>query len=1119
MINTLIKKVRKRDGEIVPFEKDRITKAVNSAVAAVEGKENWKLASKIADMVLEEMEIKFGRKIVPGVEDIQDIVEEALIKKGLTKVAKAYILYRSKRAQVREASKTIPEKVRELADASKKYFRNDLAEFIYYRTYSRWVDEESRRETWIETVSRYMNFMRENLGDQLDLKEYEEIQNAILNQEVVPSMRLMWGAGKAVKKTNVCAYNCSYIAPSKLGDFAEIMYLSMCGTGVGFSVESQTVQKLPIIKHQTGKAAKIYVIEDSKEGWGDALTLGLKAWYGGGDVKFDYSKIRPAGARLHTMGGQSSGPDPLRALLDFARAKIFSRQGKRLTNIDVHDIICKIGEVVVMGGVRRSALISLSDLDDKEMRHAKEGQFYLFEPQRQMANNSAAYNRKPTTAEFMEEWLALAKSGTGERGIFNRAGLKHQLPERRWKVFKKYFQTSGTNPCIPSDTWVMTSKGAKRVRDLIDKPFLAVVNGNAYQALGFFKTGRKQVFKIKTARGFTFKATQNHRVLVVDYRSRKIQRNVWKEVKDLTTGDEIVLHNHKDASWEGRGTKSEGWLIGSLLGDGNIEKGGKANLDYWGKFQNIMMTQAVDFVHETVGGRRDLAGHIARTGYARVQSVGLGKLARSYGLTYGSKVATNEIEKTSSDFYEGFLRGWFDADGSVQGSQKKGVSIRLASSVLPNLRISQRMLARLGIISTIYKNRRPAGLRLLPNGKGGLKKYFCLSDHELVISGDNLKRFQTGIGFSDPEKKEKLEMLIGKYRRKLNREKFSSRVAAVVPCGKKNVYDCQVPSINAFDGNGAYLHNCGEIVLRSKQFCNLSEVICRAEDTSETLLRKIRLATILGTYQSTLTHFPYLSKEWKQNCEEERLLGVSLTGQWDCPQIRNAEVLKGLREKAILVNKKYAKRFGINASTCISCVKPSGTVSQLVDAASGMHPRHAKYYIRRVRISATDPLFHMLRDQKFPHYPEVGQPADKAVTYVIEFPVKAPKSAITRDNVSALGQLEHWKMVKDNYTEHNPSVTVSVGEDEWIDTANWLYKNWEMLGGLSFLPRTEHSYALAPYEEINEERYNELVAKLPRVDFSQILLYEKGDSTQGAKELACVAGVCEIEEVSAVNTA
>ena len=752
-----IKKVRKRDGEIVQFDASRITRAINGAIVAVEGKENIRLAEKLTSRVMGELESKFGRKVIPGVEDIQDTVEESLIKRGLTKVAKAYILYRSKRAQVRESRKKIPESVKELVEESKKSFRNDLAEFIYYRTYARWIEGGGRRETWVETVARYIDFMRENLGKKLTENEYEEIRGAIFRQEVVPSMRLMWSAGKAARKTNVCAYNCAYIAPSKLEDFAEIMYLSMCGTGVGFSVESQTVQQLPIVKFQKGQKPLVYTIEDSKEGWGNALTLGLKAWYGGKDIRFDYAKIRPAGARLATMGGQSSGPEPLRALLDFSRARIFSRQGKRLSNIDVHDIICKIGEVVVMGGVRRSALISLSDFDDEEMRHAKDGQFYLFEPQRQMANNSAVYNHKPTTTEFVEEWLALAKSGTGERGIFNRGGLKHQLPERRWKMFKKHYQTCGTNPC-------------------------------------------------------------------------------------------------------------------------------------------------------------------------------------------------------------------------------------------------------------------------------------------------------------------------------------------------------------------------GEIVLRSKQFCNLSEVICRAEDTKESLLRKVRLATILGTYQATLTNFPFLSKAWKENCEEERLLGVSLTGQWDCPTVRNPEVLSALREKALEVNRKYSRRFGVSASTCVTCVKPSGTVSQLVDAASGMHPRHAKFYIRRVRISATDPLFHMLRDQKFPHYPEVGQLADSASTFVLEFPVKAPKRAITRNKVLSLDQLEHWEIVKRNYTEHNPSVTVSVGETEWIETANWLYKHWEILGGLSFLPRTEHSYALAPYEEITEEKYNELVAKLPRIDFSQILLHEKEDTTQGAKELACVAGVCEIEEITAVNT-
>ncbi len=745
-----IQSVQKRDGRIVPFDQSRITNAIYRAMQATGEGDLEKDPSRVSDRVMQELAKKYPEGGTPQIEEIQDIVEESLILLDFPKTAKAYILYRSERARVRDKAKLIPERVKDLVAESRKYFRNPLSEFIYYRSYSRWIEEEGRRETWVETVDRYMNFMRENLGRRMTDDEYHEIRDAVLKQEVMPSMRLMWSAGKAARATNVSAYNCSYIAPSRLEDFAEIMYLLMCGTGVGFSVESQTVQQLPIIKHQIGAKLPTNIVEDSKEGWGSALTLGLKAWYEGKDIDFDFSKLRSAGARLYTMGGRSSGPEPLRALLGFARKKILARQGKRLTNPDVHDIICMIGEVVVAGGVRRSALISLSDLDDEEMRNAKKGQFYLFEPQRSMANNSAVYNEKPTTTQFLEEWLALAKSGTGERGIFNRGGLKKQLPERRWKIFEKYLATSGTNPC-------------------------------------------------------------------------------------------------------------------------------------------------------------------------------------------------------------------------------------------------------------------------------------------------------------------------------------------------------------------------GEIVLRSKQFCNLTEVVCRSEDTAETLLKKVRIATILGTYQSSLTNFPYLSKEWKENCEEERLLGVSLTGQWDCPAVRDPETLQRLRERAIEVNREYAKHFGINSSTAITCVKPSGTVSQLVDAASGMHPRHANYYIRRVRISATDPLFHMLKDQKWPYHPEVGQTENSATTYVLDFVVKAPDGAVMRNDLTAHDQLEHWKTVKENYTEHNPSVTVSVGDEEWIETANWLYKNWDILGGLSFLPRSDYVYQLAPYEEVSEEKYKELLSKMPEVDFSRIVAYEEEDQTSGAKELACVGGVCEID--------
>ena len=740
--------IRKRDGRIVPFDQVRITQAVLKAMKAVdEGSD--KDAQQVSDRVIRELSKKYSPERILGIEEIQDVVEETLILLDYAKTAKSYILYRQQRAELREKKKEIPEHVKKLAMESKKYFQNQLAEFVYYRSYSRWIDDEGRRETWIESVQRYIDFMKENLGEKLLPEEYEEIRQTILKQEVVPSMRLMWAAGKAARTTNVTGYNCSFIAPSKLQDFGEIMYLSMCGTGVGFSVEQQSVQKLPQIKKQTGKKLATHAVEDSKEGWADAFVLGLKTWFDGKDIEFDYTKLRPAGARLHTMGGKSSGPAPLMALMDFAKKKVLAKQGRRLTSLDVHDIICKTGEIVEMGGVRRSALLSLSDLDDPDMRSAKTGQFWLTDSQRHMANNSVAYNTKPSGHHFLDEWISLAKSGTGERGIFNRGGLKQQLPARRWKVFQKDAATSGTNPC-------------------------------------------------------------------------------------------------------------------------------------------------------------------------------------------------------------------------------------------------------------------------------------------------------------------------------------------------------------------------GEIVLKSKQFCNLSEVVARAEDTEETLLRKVRVATILGTYQSTLTKFNYLSKEWKKNCEDERLLGVSITGQWDCPAVRDGKVMRKMRDMTIKTNETYAKRFGVNPSTSITCVKPSGTVSQTFDCSSGLHPRHSQYYIRRIRITATDSLFKMMRDQGIPHHPEVGQAASDANTYVIEFPVKAPPGSVFKNDLTALEQLEYWKMVKLNWTEHNPSATISVGEEEWVAVVAWLYENWDIVGGLSFLPRDNHVYRLAPYEPIDKATYERMTENFPQIDYSKLYIYEKTDETEQAKELACAGGTCEI---------
>jgi ribonucleoside-diphosphate reductase alpha chain len=526
------------------------------------------------------------------------------------------------------------------------------------------------------------------------------------------------------------------------------MYVSMCGAGCGFAVEPENVEKFPQIQKQTGKKAPTIVVGDGKNEWCEAYVLACEAWASGLDVDIDYSKVRPAGARLETMGGRASGPAPLQELMQFTRRKILARQGRRLTALNLHDIICQIGLIVVAGGVRRSALISLSSLDDLEMRDAKKGAFWQTEGQRSMANNSAVYEAKPTATEFFDEWSALIASGAGERGIFNRGGLEQQVPDRRWQMIKDKKQV-GVNPC-------------------------------------------------------------------------------------------------------------------------------------------------------------------------------------------------------------------------------------------------------------------------------------------------------------------------------------------------------------------------GEIYLRSKQFCNLTSIVVRPADTMTSMMRKMRLATLLGTYQATLTNFGYLSKEWKENCEEEQLLGVSITGYYDNKIVRNDKNLEALRAESIKVNREYAKRFGKKPSTAITCVKPHGNSGQLLGVGSGMHPWYAPYFIRRVRISVNDPLMKLAQEHGVPMHPEVGYSTSNATTMVLEFPVKAPEGAVCSRDVSALTMLAEWKRLKSHFTEHNPSVTIYVSDNEWVAVANFVYENWDLVGGLSFLPRNEHVYQLAPYEEITKEEFDRRTSQLGKLDFSKLVIYEKNDQTTGAKELACSGGTCEI---------
>jgi len=635
--------------------------------------------------------------------------------------------------------------------------------FIAVSRYSRWLEDENRRETWEETVDRYVNFYKNHADEAFpgvfSEAAWRRARTAILNHEVMPSMRGLMTAGPALARENLAQFNCSFIAVDDVRAFDEALYILMNGVGLGFSVESQYVSQLPTINEHFEHTYSTIVVADSKAGWARAFREVIAMLYQGQIPRIDVSKVRPAGARLKTFGGRASGPQPLVDLFDFTIGIFREAAGRKLTPLEAHDIMCKVGEVVVVGGVRRSALISQSDLGNYEMAKAKSGAWWDFEPQRALANNSAVYYKKPSIGEFLTEWGSLYESKSGERGIINMEGLR----------------------------------------------------------------------------------------------------------------------NHTDAP------------------------------------------------------RRDLS--------------------------------------------------------KVQG-----------------------------------------------------------------------------------------------------------------------------------------LNPCAEILLRSKQLCNLTEVVVNADDDLATLEDKIGIATMLGTIQSSLTNFKYLRKIWRENCDEERLLGVSLTGQLDHPVLNGSAGtgdlemwLTVMKKKAIDTNARYAKKMGINVSTAITTAKPSGTVSQLTDSASGMHPRHSAYYMRTVRADNKDPLTEFMKEAGIPWEPDVMKPDH---TTVFSFPQKAPEGAITRHDLTAIEHLEIWKSYKRFWTEHNPSVTINVREHEWIEVANWVYDNWEYVGGISFLPFSEHTYKQAPYQDMTEADYWLAKAEQPdSIDWSLLSLYELEDTTSGTQSLSCTAGNCEIVDVATVESA
>ncbi len=649
------------------------------------------------------------------------------------------------------------------------YLPTDYQTFIATSRYARWIEDEQRRETWSETVARYFDYMEDHLADKhsyvLSDELRAELEEAVLNQDIMPSMRALMTAGPALDRCHVGGYNCSYVPVDNPRAFDETMYILMCGTGVGFSVERHNVEKLPIVNETMHDTDTVIKVGDSRPGWAKSLRELISLLYAGQIPKWDTSEVRPAGARLKTFGGRASGPAPLENLFNFCIKKFKGAAGRRLYPIECHDIMCKIGEVVVVGGVRRSALISLSNLNDDQMAHAKSGQWWdepqkniYREGQRALANNSVAYKEKPQMGTFMREWLSLYESGSGERGIFNRQSAQKQAAKNGRRDAEQDF---GTNPC-------------------------------------------------------------------------------------------------------------------------------------------------------------------------------------------------------------------------------------------------------------------------------------------------------------------------------------------------------------------------SEIILRPYQFCNLSEVVVRASDTQQTLTEKVRLATILGTFQSTLTDFKYLRKIWRNNTEEERLLGVSLTGIMDNAMMSGKSAhlgknigatLNALKEQAISTNAAMADQLGIPQSVAITCVKPSGTVSQLVDSASGIHARHNPYYIRTVRGDNKDPITQFMISQGIPAEPDVTKPDS---TTVFSFPMKAPTGAVCREDMSAIEQLELWLTYQQHWCEHKPSVTITVKEHEWMEVGAWVYEHFDEVSGISFLPFSDYVYQQAVYQDISKEEYEEALSFMPKfIDWVKLQEFEKEDHTSGGRELACSAGVCEVVDIEA----
>lgn len=927
-------------------------------------------------------------------------------------------------------------------------------DFIFTRTYSRWIPELGRRETWDETVNRFCDFIF-SYTDRCKLipaKTRKKIEEFVRSKEVMPSMRLLYSAGPNVIRDNIAAYNCAALAVDSIDAWGEMMYILLAGTGGGYSVEHQYVDQLPVVNKQRNLPPLRFTVPDTRLGWKQAVDFAVKEFFAGRDVQFDMSQIRPAGSPLRTSGGYASGPEPLQRCLDFIRHTIIEAQGRQLSTLECSDIMNEIGASVVCGGVRRTAQICLCDFDDELMMNSKQGEFH---PRRYMANISAVYRKKPNVLDYTQEFINSAKSGSGERGIFNLVAARKRSHSRRDKK-----QILLTNPCFRGDMDLLTPDGYRSFYELSQEKEVDIVNADGEVVKGrVWKSGNKEIIKIRFAGYHTdpIYCTPDHVFKLADGSEEQAQNLVDKRV--------MPMFSIKDDF------EKELFLAGFVQGDGTTGR----------------LNQEAHKGMEVYFGEKD--GDIA---LLFGQNIGTWRSQYVYEIAQKYHLSSNPLPTRSLPRKEymspSFLSGLFSANGCVID----GYRVALKTTCF-DLAMSLKVLLEDWFDIESYITTNKSKEVNFANGT-----YVCRESYDVNIGKfGSLLLFAQHISFGQRYKRDKLRALILKK---------APLVTSVTPHGYADVYDFSEPKTNWGVVNGVVVHNCGETLLRNMGLCNLTEVIIRATDDFDTVMDKIKTATWLGCIQATLTYFPNLRSQWAKNAEEERLLGVSLTGLADNIELVTPETLRHWRRTAIKTAKIASQILGINMPAAVSVIKPSGTVSQLVNSSSGMHSRWSQFYIRRVRISKHDALFKTMINQGMPWVDDPGNHD----TAVFAFPIKSPEGCKTRDQDTAIGQLEWYRMLVENWTEHNVSCTIYVREEEWLDVCQYVYKHFDSINGVAFFPYDNRKYPLPPYETIDEETYNRMVAELPEIDFSRLSEFEVSDTTEGARTFACSGNSCEI---------